>query len=508
MAMPDLLLMLIASGLTATAALWWLLPARTARRAPSLPAEEMSLLFEDGDLMHGSDAALARFALVPGHHRWEDLRATLLARFPDFPVAPKSGRSGSMLLQAEDGDSPAEVHLSWRDALCWLHIPRSEPGTDVPREMRAQLAALRRASDANPNPAWQADACGRVVWHNRAYAALKRAAHDQPDASGAALFSTPEPEHPNRVCLQGSSDANRHWYALTTKCEDGLQVYHATCIDAVVAAEEAQRNFVQTLAKTFAHLSIGLAIFDRNSQLALFNPALVDLTALPAPFLSARPTMVSFFDQLRENRRMPEPKNYLNWRQKIAEVIAAATDGRYQETWTLETGQTFSVRGRPHPDGATAFLIEDITAEVTLTRNFRAELELTQSLLDRLDDGFAVFSASGVLTFCNTAYRDLWQQDPDSSFADITITDAVSVWQQMSAPNPLWPEIVDFVSARSDRAGWSMPIYPLKGAPLRCEVSPIAHGATLVRFRAEAVPASRPDARPATRGAARRQSSG
>ena len=130
---------------------------------------------------------------------------------------------------------------------------------------------------------------------------------------------------------------------------DGVTVFHATCINAVVAAEQAQRNFVQTLAKTFAHLSIGLAIFDRNGQLALFNPALVDLTGLPAHFLSARPTMLSFFDQLRENRRMPEPKNYLNWRQEIADVIAAATDGRYQETWSLETGQTYSVKAARIP---------------------------------------------------------------------------------------------------------------------------------------------------------------
>ena len=115
--------------------------------------------------------------------------------------------------------------------------------------------------------------------------------------------------------------------------------------------------------------------------------------------------MVSFFDQLRESRRMPEPKNYKNWRQEIAEVIAAATDGRYQETWSLENGKTYSIRGRPHPDGATAFLIEDITAEVTLTRNFRAELEQSQSLLDKLEDGFAVFSASGVFDYAR--YADL-----------------------------------------------------------------------------------------------------
>ncbi len=483
MALQDVFILLITICCSAAAALWLLRKPTSA--APMLAQDDgsMSLLFEDGHLLHGSDMALTRFALAPGHHEWEDIRGALLPRFPDFPTLPRAGHPGSLTLRAEDGDSPGEVRISWRDALCWLHMPIARTRPDVAREADEQLAALRRASDCSPNPAWQTNSSGQIIWHNRAYATLKRSAQHSPNASGAALFSTPEPEHPNRVCLQGDRQERPNWYALTTTSIDGVQIYHATCIDAVVAAEDAQRNFVQTLAKTFAHLSIGLAIFDRNGQLALFNPALVDLTSLPAPFLSARPTMVSFFDQLRENRHMPEPKNYLNWRQEIAEVIAAATDGRYQETWTLETGQTYSVMGRPHPDGATAFLIEDITAEVTLTRNFRAELEVSQSLLDKLEDSFAVFSAAGVLTFSNAAYRELWQQDPENSFAAITISDAIDVWRKNSAPNPHWTEIAEFVSGRGDRGGWSMTVHPQNRTPLRCEISAIASGATLVRFR-------------------------
>ncbi|UWR33617.1 PAS-domain containing protein [Sulfitobacter sp. W027] len=483
MALPDVLIVLAAASVTALGALWWL--NLTAGRPAVAPPDidDMSLLFEDGHLIHGSDSALTRFALAPGYHQWEDIREALLSRFPEFPAVPRHGATGNLTLAAEDGDSPPELRITWRDALCWLHLPQTRVAEEITQETFTKLAALRRASDSSPNPAWQTEASGRIIWHNRAYAALKRKAKTDPDSGGAALFSTPSPEHPNRVCLRNAEEGKPDWYALTTTTEDNVQVYHATCINAVVAAEEAQRNFVQTLAKTFAHLSIGLAIFDRNGQLALFNPALVDLTALPAPFLSARPTMVSFFDQLRESRRMPEPKNYKTWRQEIAEVISAATDGRYQETWSLENGQTYSIRGRPHPDGATAFLIEDITAEVTLTRNFRAELEQSQSLLDTLEDGFAVFSASGVLTFCNAAYRTQWKQDPDKSFAEITINDAIRVWQEMSATTPLWPDIAEFVLCRGDRDGWNMPIYPLKGAPLSCEVSAIASGATLVRFR-------------------------
>ncbi|MFD2741273.1 PAS-domain containing protein [Sulfitobacter aestuarii] len=286
-----------------------------------------------------------------------------------------------------------------------------------------------------------------------------------------------------RVSLPGEGAELPAWYEVTPVILDEATVFHANCVNAVVTAEVAQRNFVQTLAKTFAHLSIGLAIFDRNGQLALFNPALIDLTALPAQFLSTRPTMISFFDQLRENRHMPEPKNYLNWRQEITAVIAAAEDGRYEEIWTLDSGRTYRVRGRPHPDGATAFLIEDISAEVALTRNFRADLELCQSLLDTLEDGLALFSVSGVLTFSNARYRSLWCLNPQATFADVTITDSIDAWRQLCAPNPMWRDIEDSVLNLESCENWHMPLRLRNGEALICHIAPVATGATLIRFQ-------------------------
>ena len=273
-------------------------------------------------------------------------------------------------------------------------------------------------------------------------------------------------------------------------------MFHAIDVNAVVKSEIAQRNFVQTLAKTFAQLSIGLAIFDRNGQLALFNPALIDLTNLPADFLSGRPTLMSFFDRIRETRRMPEPKNYQSWRQQITEVIAAATDGRYQETWTLETGQTYRVNGRPHPDGAIAFLIEDITAEISLTRNFRAELELGQSLMDTFEEGLAVFSSSGVLSFCNAAYKDMWGMDPESSFVDVSIADCVKEWKSVCKPGARWAALTDFILDFGETTSWDMPVQMQSGTNLRCTVSRIGSGATVIRFTRAKEKAARPRKRP------------
>ena len=163
-------------------------------------------------------------------------------------------------------------------------------------------------------------------------------------------------------------------------------------------------------------------------------------------------------------------------------MIKAASDGTYQETWSLDNGQTYRVSGRPHPDGAVAFLIEDISAEVSLTRNFRAELELGQSMLDTFDDCLVVFSSSGILTFSNRAYRKFWKVDPDKSFADVTIHDCVKLWALNCKPNPAWSDIRDFVMKIGERAAWDTWLEHKDGSRVFLTISPIASNATVLRF--------------------------
>ena len=342
---------------------------------------------------------------------------------------------------------------------------------------------LSEMSRHAPDALWQTDDEGRLMWHNDAYEQLCESAGNTLDDPCPIGIEPPSKrvERTTRISIK-SKDQPQRWLEVVSRPVEHGWVHYATSIDSLVNAEMAQRNFVQTLTKTFAHLPIGLAVFDRDRQLVLFNPALVDLTHLPVDFLSAKPNLLSFFDHMRENRMMPEPKNYASWRDKLYDVVSAAREDRYCETWNLPSGLTYKITGRPHPDGAVAFLIEDISAEISLTRRFRSELELTQSVLDCFDDAVAVFSRLGVLTFSNAAYRSQWKCDPDSAFAEITIVDATRDWQQECEPTPIWNDLREFVLTLRDRQSWEAELTRTSGEPLRCLVQPVAAGATLVRF--------------------------
>ncbi|MEP4196254.1 MAG: PAS-domain containing protein [Aliishimia sp.] len=479
--------------LTALGALWWI-----TRSGPNSSGygfgndTSLSFLFEDGRLVDASEDAEALLEAANEPADWSGVTNLFRKRFAlpqgrlRFPKA-----DGVEFYRARDGGDTGLLEVSKTGRRVRLDLGHTDQSGGASGHklhiIKQELETLRSANKAAPFPVWQAEIDGTVIWHNPAYAELFENVFRQEPAPDRPLFRLPERQletgKSRRVPVTPPNTRKTVWYDVQRAQTENGDFYSAVDANAIVHAEAAQRNFVQTLAKTFAHLTIGLAIFDDNRQLVLFNPAVIDLTGLGADFLSSRPNLLSFFDELRNRRLMPEPKNYNSWRQQIADLVAAAADGRYSETWTLDSGRTYRVNGRPHPDGAIAFLIEDISAEVSLTRQFRAELELSQSVLDHLDSSVAVFSSNGVLAMSNAAYRQLWDVDPDLSFADVTIIDCMRDWKARSKASPVWGDLRDFVVDYSERTNWSAEVETIDGKTLFLDATPLVSGTTMVRFR-------------------------
>ncbi|MDA7427643.1 PAS-domain containing protein [Primorskyibacter aestuariivivens] len=424
---------------------------------------------------------------------WETIRRTLGPRFgtlPDMPEDLFSGDTGpAVAIPARRTNDSGQ--LLFRRAgpnirMSLLDKLPTELEQQVMSETRQELGILRNAIDRAPYPVWIVSADNEVTWSNRAYRSLvSRLVNNRQAPATAPLFvvdQSADDQAPVRVPLQTGDGSQRLWYEVISRpYRDGM-VSFASNIDAVVNAEIAQRNFVQTLTKTFAQLSIGLAIFDRKQQLALFNPALIDLTVLPADFLSSRPDLLTFFDHLRDARIMPEPKNYTSWRDKMTELVEAARDGRYSETWNLPSGLTYRVHGKPHPDGAVAFLFEDISAEISLTRRFRADLELCHAILDRQKQAVAVFSQSGVLTFSNATFRDLWDWDPDGHLSETSLEDSRAIWEDRCSQPPGLQRLRDFVHGTSDHGAWSEKLQHNKLGPMTLRAERLPGGASMLTF--------------------------
>ncbi|MEX0337947.1 MAG: PAS-domain containing protein [Arenibacterium sp.] len=490
-----------ASLAAALATLYWLNP-----KFEQAEVETRKHRFLDGDPVWIFDETRLADATPPARNlirsderilNWNDVRTVLLARFPEFPAAPGPASEESVLhIPGGEPDDRATLTVETIGGMTRVQLHEMpESPEDFEEAVSEEIRSLRETLNLTPYPMWTLAGTGAVDQTNFAYDKLAELArHDARDVPiFPILQSDIDTGKTRRVPIINQETGQKHWYDICVRSGEKAHICFAIDVDPVVQAEDAQRNFVQTLAKTFAQLSIGLAIFDRNRQLALFNPALIDLTSLPADFLSARPTLFSFFDRLRDKRMMPEPKDYGTWRQKISSLIEAASDGSYQETWTLPSGSVYSISGRPHPDGAIAFLFEDITAEITLTRRFRSDIEQCQAILDHLDDAIVVFGNDGTITSTNHAYRALWRTDPERSFASTTVIDATRLWQDNCKATPIWGEIRDFAAVRDNRTEWFGDVALLNGKRLRCQTSPLQNGATMVVFSALGAPVSTPE---------------
>jgi PAS domain-containing protein len=339
----------------------------------------------------------------------------------------------------------------------------------VPRAgMRSVDPTVQLAAEAAERvllPLWQLGPDGKVIWSNAAYTKIAT------PENGPGL-----PRAPERLSIE--TDDGIRWFATEVRSHIGC----AVPIDDLVRAEANMRDMVQAMAKTFAHLPTGLAVFDHARHLHSFNPALADLTGLSPEFLSRRPSLIAMLDGMRDRNMIPEPKDWKGWRHQIADMERAAASGQFEDTWALPGGQTYRITGRRHPDGGLALMIDDISTEIIRSRRYRADLELCQRVVDTMDEAIAVFAVTGQLVMSNSAYAALWGHDPGERLAPMDFGQMAAHWRALSAPSALWAEAEDFTARLDDRAAWQAEARLLDGRLITCRFAPLSDGATLIGF--------------------------
>ncbi len=467
-----------------------------AQNASEGAAENIAFLFDRRALVDATQAAERLIAAAPSDTSdWNRLQTLLAPEFPEFADRiERLAADGIQTLVSRDATS--RLTAEWRDGLCRITLVDDDvdlPSADVDAQsfaaLERELETLRSNTDVAPYLVWRQDAQGRITWVNRSYVQELQRWRGPEEAQRwptPALFdvaSVAESEadaEPLRLMLEG--DDAECWFDIHTARSGDELVCTAVDVGQIVDSKRQLQSFTQTLTKTFADLAVGLAIFDRSRRLALFNPALAELTELPFGFLAGNPTLFGFLDKMRDLGRVPEPRNYSEWRKRMAELELSASGGHFSETWTLSNGQTIRVTGRPHPDGALAFIFEDISAEISLTRRFRAELEAGRSVFDHFDEGVAVFSTAGVLTMANSAYASLWGHSPMTGVDQIGIGDVAKLWADTSLPSPVWEQAEAFIHGVGDRHPWTTEITMKDGRAVTCRFVPLNGGSTLVGF--------------------------
>lgn len=355
----------------------------------------------------------------------------------------------------------------------------------------ADLAARQSdILDHAPYLQWRMDAAGTVVWSNLA-AMQQRGLHPVIPgllAQRAHRLTIGETAEQHRMSVQPDDEAAPIWFDVTLVArEDGVILGYAIAADRIMRAEAALSRFVETLTETFAHLPIGLAIFDRDRELGLFNPALADLLRLDPAWLAGRPTLASFLNHLRERRALPDQRDFRQWREQL---ITLGRDGGTQdfaEVWVQPSGRTLRVVGRPHPQGAVAFLLEDITPAVTLEQQFREGMTLRAAALDARPGTHLIFDISGAAGFVGADFSKLMgvPVSADNLASAGAIHEVLRHCRATFGAAPIWDRVLSYVVGRASETERTPMIVPLQrdGQVLSVlELHPLPGGGTLLSF--------------------------
>ncbi|GIT92553.1 diguanylate cyclase [Jannaschia pagri] len=509
----------IAGVLSLTLVLWLAPRARHDLRAAAHEtlAEPRHFTFRDGYLIENSENVGFLLSTPIDHLKaWSELIDVLgdiadgvEQAFRDLRDAGRSFRLDGVL-----GRDRISIMGVRQDEDIRITVSASETAQTTLRVDLASLEALQadtdlltRSSDTTPTLSWVVDGTGRVIWANAAYCTLAERCAG-PDALRGWPMVSLFPEQagaPAGVTRRQVIDSKGEtsWYEITSQPADpsGMRHVHAISLDAVIAAEDNLRTFIQTLTKTFAYLPTGLAIFDREKSLAMFNPALMDMTGLDASWLSRRPKLTDFFDALRDHRKLPEPRDYKAWRDGLSDLSRVDAGGTYRETWTLPTGQTYCVTGRPQADGAVALMLEDISADVHASRAHRDERDALRAALSAADEAIIVFSASGTCVGVNDQARDLLKLSQDG--IPDTLDACLVAWRDLFRPSPAWGDLRGVVAGDlqdGDLVDWTETLVDHDGRTITLRVIPGKTGGLTLCFRPTDLPNqdTAPTDRPAT----------
>lgn len=271
-----------------------------------------------------------------------------------------------------------------------------------------------------------------------------------------------------------------------TKHQARREVEDQTTATAIGEVATNGTGLIQTLTKTFAQLSVGIAIFDSDRRLVLFNPSMMDLSTLPVEVLSRRPKMTEFFDLLRAQGILPEPRNYSQWKEQFTTLGSGSSD-MIEELWSLPSGLTYRITFQAFKNGNLSMLVEDISNELSATRGIRARVRQNESVLNSFDEPLCVFSGNGQLSFSNKAFRDRWGSKEFRAFSKFN--DAIVKWQSHARSDRNWARLTAFSEQIEGRKTWSFDTQFDNGDDCRISVHPVSGGGTMIRFQTRDVPA-------------------
>lgn len=350
---------------------------------------------------------------------------------------------------------------------------------------------FRGILEALPVPVWLRDRTLSLVWGNRAFL----------DAAGAADLETAQR---NQKSLEKSErdlaatartqqqpmEAKR--YAVVAGQRRALAIAEiptetgvigtASDVTDVAAGEAKLQQHIDAHTDTLDKLATAVAIFGPDQKLHFYNRAFQQLWNLSNVWLDKHPSDAEVLDKLREDRKLPEQRDYQGWKRERLQLYQTARDYPSEDLWHVPGGKTLRVVAQPHPFGGLTFLYEDVTERISLESSYNTLIKVQSATLNTLQEAVAVFGPDGKMKLYNAAFSKIWGLTPKDLADEPHVRAIAAACVEKFGEAAVWERLIQNIVSGMDVERRMGEIERNDRTILSLGLSPLPDGATLVTF--------------------------
>jgi PAS domain-containing protein len=349
----------------------------------------------------------------------------------------------------------------------------------------------REILDALPLPLWMRGADNRIAWANKSFLSAAGISSLEDAVAGDAMLQRSERDLAAKTLQSGEPAKGRA--SVTVRGETRIFTLGLTPVSGGVAgfASDVTENaqLVSGLRLTcdaqddvIDHLPFGVAVLDGERRLVSCNKAYADLWDLPKPWLDSHPSYGEILDRLRDKRRLPERRNFQEW--KSAQMASFDPAGRRgEEFWHLPNGKSVRIVVHPHLMGGVFLLFEDITERLKLESSLTLLTQVQKATLDTLDEGIAIFGTDGRLVMHNVPFARMWKLSESELGGQPHFAEIANLCTDRIGHDGIWSIVSCGVnSATPERFGEWSKTKRADGRTISLSLSRLPNGTTVVAF--------------------------
>lgn len=342
--------------------------------------------------------------------------------------------------------------------------------------------------EALPFPVWLRDDRLKLEWANGAFLSLL-GAHDvqeaiaanaaldwaERDLASAAITGRRIVESRLPIMIEGE----RRTYALSlAPVKNGLAGGIAIDMSESQNTQEDTQRKLDIEMDFVDRLPLAVAAFDANQTLRRYNQAYVKLWGLEDAWLATRPSLGDILSRLREMRRLPEQRQFNEWKKSQVEA-----EGRGEEVWHLPSGQSIRICSQRTSDGGRYVICEDVSETLRLQSSLNLLTQVQKATLDTLDEAVAIFGTDGRIVLHNATFATMWKLSDAELSTQPHFSEIANIVGDRIGRDGIWGIVSSGInSAAPEKLGEWGKARRADGRVISLSLSRLPNGATIASF--------------------------